>query len=124
MTVQTASLPVQYVTAENGQRVGVLLSWQDFQQLQPRQSDDPDLLSDLSIGELQALAEGTLSLERQEELSALLAENDREALAAEDAEELDRLLEQIDVLSILKARARLTLQSLAPNPSAFTLISP
>lgn len=115
MTIQTAPLPVQYVTAENGQRVGVLLSWQDFQQLQLRQPDDPDLLSDLSIEELQVLAEGMLSPQRQEALSALLAENDRGGLAAEDTVELDRLLEQIDVLSILKARARLTLQSLTSN---------
>ncbi len=115
MTVQTMPLPVQYVTAENGQRVGVLLSWREFQQLQLRQSDDPDLLSGLSIAELQALAAGMLSAQRQAELSALLAENDSTPLAAEDAEELDRLLEQIDVLSILKARARLTLQSLASN---------
>ena len=115
MTVQTMPLPVQYITAENGQRVGVLLSWREFQQLQLRVSDDPDLLSGLSIAELQALAEGMLSARCQAELSDLLAENDRAPLAAEDAEELDRLLEQIDVLSILKARAQLTLQSLAPN---------
>lgn len=64
--------PIQYITQEDGERVGVVLSWQDFQHLQARLSDDLDLLSEVSFSELQALADGMLALEYQERLGALL----------------------------------------------------
>lgn len=108
MTLEAATTPLQYITSESGQRVGVLISWQDFQQLRLQLPDDPDVLHGLSIAELQALANGMLSPEHQEKLSDLLQKNENEVLSREDAEELDQLLEQIDSLSILKARARLT----------------
>lgn len=109
----TQTLPdVQYITRENGQRVGVVLAWEDFRNIQARLLDDPDLLIGLSEIELNALSEGMLAIEHQEELSALLERNREQMLTAVEAEELDRYLEQIDSLNILKARARLTLQHL------------
>ena len=103
---------VQYITRENGQRVGVVLAWEDFRSIQARLLDDKDLLHGLSEIELNALSEGVLSVEHQERLSALLERNRDQALTSTEAEQLDHYLEQIDSLNILKARARLTLQHL------------
>lgn len=109
----TQTLPnVQYITRENGQRVGVVLSWEDYRNIQARLLDDPELLPGLSETELRALSEGMLTVEHQERLSALLDRNREQSLTANEAQELDRYLEQIDSLNILKARARLTLQHL------------
>jgi hypothetical protein len=109
----TQTLPdVQYITRENGQRVGVVLAWEDFRNIQARLLDDPELLPGLSETELRALSEGMLAAEHQERLSVLLERNREQTLGDNDADELDRYLEQIDSLNILKARARLTLQHL------------
>ena len=70
---QTITLsPVRYITEENGQRVGVVLDWEDYQSLKARFPVDPDLLPGLSEEELRVLAEGMLSLQRQERLHKLL----------------------------------------------------
>jgi len=74
--------------------------------------DDSDLLIGLSEIELNALSKGMLAVEHQERLNALLERNREQTLTAGEAEELDRYLEQIDTLNILKARARLTVQHL------------
>ena len=103
---------VQYITRENGQRVGVVLAWEDFRNIQARLLDDPELLPGLSETELRALSEGMLAAEHQERLSMLLERNREQTLSAGESKELDRYLEQIDSLNILKARARLTLQHL------------
>ena len=109
----TQTLPdVQYITRENGQRVGVVLAWEDFRNIQARLLDDPELLPGLSETELRALSEGMLAAEHQERLSTLLEHNREQTLTAREAEELDRYLEQIDSLNILKARARFTLKHL------------
>lgn len=103
---------LQYITHENGQRVGVVLAWEDFRHIQARLLDDPDLLIGLSEAELSALSEGALSVEHQARLSMLLERNRAQTLTSSEAEELDRYLQQVDSLNILKARARLTLQYL------------
>lgn len=103
---------VQYITHEDGQRVGVVLAWEDFRNMQALLLDDPDLLVGLSETELDALSEGVLTVEHQSRLSALLERNREQALASSESEELDRYLQQVDSLNILKARARLTLQHL------------
>jgi hypothetical protein len=109
----TQTLPdVQYITRENGQRVGVVLAWEDYRSIQARLMDDPDLLIGLSEIELSALSDGVLAVEHQARLSALLERNRAQTLTVGEAKELDRYLEQIDSLNILKARARLTLQYL------------
>ncbi|MGG6264754.1 hypothetical protein ACQ4M3_31595 [Leptolyngbya sp. AN03gr2] len=73
-----------------------------------------ELLTGLSIEELQLLAEGIVSPQKQAQLEDWLDRNATDSLSAEETAELDRLLSQIDHLNILKARARLTLPSSSP----------
>lgn len=115
----TQTLPdVQYITRENGQRVGVVLAWEDFRTIQARLLDDPDLLPGLSESELHALSDGVLAVEHQERLSALLERNREQTLNTGEAVELDHYLEQIDSLNILKARALFTLKHLEQRIAA------
>ncbi|OGO41140.1 MAG: hypothetical protein A2Z04_08935 [Chloroflexi bacterium RBG_16_57_9] len=106
--------PVQYLVREDGQRTGVVLEWEDYQTLQAALSSDPDLLIGLSEHELQALAEGILSTHHQERLNELLQRNREGALSAGEEQELDRLLEHVDYMNTLKARAMYTLQRVSP----------
>ena len=71
---------------------------------------DPDLLVSLSDAELQALADSVLGPRQQERLSDLLRRNRDEGLSADEERELDRLLERVDQMNVLKARAIYTLQ--------------
>jgi hypothetical protein len=102
--------PIRYLVEENGQRVGVVLTWEDYQSLQAALSEDPDLLPGLSEVELQALAEGMLSSSHQERLDELLRRNREGKLSVAEERELDRLLELVDSMNVLKARAMYTLQ--------------
>jgi hypothetical protein len=72
-------------------------------------NNDPDLLFGLSDGELEALAESLLVPSAQARLDELLTRNAEKQLPANEQVELDRLLEQIDQLTVLKTRARYTL---------------
>ena len=99
---------IQYVTNEQGKPVGVLLNMAVYQQLTAG-ADDPDLLPGLSQDELEALANVKLSLDVQSKLDDLLAKQKEGPLSTEESELLDRLLAQVDQLTILKTRARYTL---------------
>lgn len=70
---------------------------------------DPEMLTGLSIAELEALADGSLAPAGQARLDELLAKNGDRALAADEQRELERLLELADQLTLLKTRARYTL---------------
>jgi hypothetical protein len=70
---------------------------------------DSEILVGLSDGELEALAEGVLAPPAQGRLEELLARNADHRLSADERVELDRLLEQVDQLTVLKTRARYTL---------------
>jgi hypothetical protein len=72
-----------------------------------------ELLTGLSIEELQILAEGIVSPQKQSQLEDWLERNTTHSLTPEEAASLDRLLAQIDQLNILKARAKLTLHRLS-----------
>ena len=106
--------PVQYIVEESGQRTGVVLGWEDYQAFQVALrtafSPDPDLLVGISEPELQVLAEGILSPRYQERLNELLQRNREGALSDDEEQELDLLLEHIDHMNTLKARAPYTLQ--------------
>jgi hypothetical protein len=102
--------PVRYLVEEDGRRVGVVLDWEDYQNLQATFSKDPDLLTGIDEAELQVLAEGILSSRYQERLNELLQRNREEGLSASEERELDSLLERIDSMNALKARATYTLQ--------------
>ena len=71
---------------------------------------NPELLTGLSIDELEALAEGVLAPVAQCRLDELLRPLDEKRLNEEERHELDRLLRQADQLTLLKTRARLTLR--------------
>lgn len=68
-----------------------------------------ELLPNMSVEELEALADSQLSPNAQARLDDLLARHAEKQISLEDRQELDRLLRQADQLTILKARARLTL---------------
>lgn len=69
-----------------------------------------ELLTGLGHDELEALAAGLLALPTQNRLDELLAKSGVESLTPEETAELDRLLLQADQLTILKTRARYTLE--------------
>lgn len=72
--------------------------------------EDEDLLTNVSPAELQALATLSIAPAEQAKLSDLLARNTESQLSTEELATLDRLLDQLDQLNILKARAQYTLQ--------------
>ena len=100
---------VQYITDEQGKRVGVLLDIKTYQQLTQHQNLDPDILVGLSEIELQALADSLLPPPFQTRLDDLLARNADAKLLPEELNELDNLLMKVDQLTILKTRAKYTL---------------
>ena len=71
--------------------------------------EDEDLLSNISSAELHALSAIALALPIQNQLSELLDRNSDNQLSPEETLTLDRILEQVDQLNLLKARARYTL---------------
>ncbi|MBD2693841.1 hypothetical protein [Anabaena catenula] len=102
---------VQYITNTQGDRVGVLLNLETYQQL-TNLSADTELLIGLSLDELQALSETSLSSKSQIQLDKLLMKNSENQLSNEESETLDKLLAQVDQLNIIKTRARYTLNQL------------
>jgi hypothetical protein len=104
--------PVEYIVTEDGQRTAVVMRWEDYQALQAMLPTDPDALAGLSESELRALAEGMLSPAHQERLGELLRRNQESGLEGDEQRELDRLLDQVDQMNVLKARAAFTLQQL------------
>ena len=102
-------MPVQYLTNEQGQRVGVLLDVAVYQHLIQQKPTDPDLLTAMSHAELEALATSQLAPVAQMRVDELLAQQQTAALTTAEEDELDELLGQIDQLTILKTRARYTL---------------
>ena len=73
---------------------------------------DSEMLTSLSVAELEALADGLLAPARQARLDELLAKNSEGSLVGAERRELDRLLELADQLTLLKTRARFTLNHL------------
>ena len=100
---------IRYLTNEQGERIGVLLDVDAYQQLAHPTVTDPELLVGLSDPELQALAQSCLAPAEQSRLDDLLARNVDEQLSQGELEELDRLLSHVDHLTLLKTRARYTL---------------
>ena len=74
-------------------------------------SFDPELLTDLSHAELEALADGVLAPSAQARLDDLLERQPGGTLTDDELGELDALLRRVDQLTILKTRARYTLHS-------------
>lgn len=72
-------------------------------------SNPSELVSGLSVEEMEALADCLLAPSAQARLDDLLARRREGSLLAEEAAELDRLLQKTDQLTLLKTRARYTL---------------
>jgi hypothetical protein len=102
----------RYITNEQGQRVGVLMDLETYDRLTQTSSIDQDCLVGMNQAELQALAHSTLAPVAQSRLNELLDRNTEKQLDDNELAELDHLLTQIDQLTLLKTRARYTLQSL------------
>jgi hypothetical protein len=68
-----------------------------------------ELLTGLSVEELEALADCLLAPAAQARLDDLLARRNEEPLSVDEGNELDSLLRKSDQLTILKTRARFTL---------------
>jgi hypothetical protein len=71
---------------------------------------DTERLVGLEREALEALSSGLLAAAGQSQLADLLHRNAEGGLPADELAELDRILAHIDQLTILKARAILTLQ--------------
>ena len=99
----------RYIIDERGERIGVLLDLEEYQQLTRLSPPDAELLVSLSEDELQALAHSALAPAEQDRLDDLLARNADGQLSEIDQVALDRLLHYVDQLTILKTRARYTL---------------
>ena len=103
----------RYITNEQGERIGVLLALDEYRQITRQllrpDASDPEILIGLSEEELQALAHSTLAPVEQSRLDELLTQNTEGRLSETEQTELDRLLNDIDHLTILKTRARYTL---------------
>ena len=98
-----------YLTNEQGDRIGVLLDLEEYQQLASLATSDPEVLVGLSEAELQALAQSSLAPAEQVRLNDLLSRHADTQLTDEEQVELDRLLDHVDQLTILKTRSRYTL---------------
>jgi hypothetical protein len=81
-------------------------------------SIDVEMLTSLSVAELEALADGLLAPARQARMDELLAKNAERPLLGDERRELDRLLELADQLTLLKTRARYTLGHLKVEATA------
>lgn len=103
---------VHYITNQQGDRVGVMLDLETYNRLKNYLRSDTELLTNLSIDELQALAESMLAPKEQEELERLLVKNKETQLSADENDLLDKMLAKIDRLNIIKTRARYTLNQL------------
>jgi hypothetical protein len=80
-------------------------------------SSNTELLAGVSIDELEALAAGMLVPSTQGRLEELMAGAEHDSLSANEAAELDGLLNKVDQLNLLKARARFTIDQLGAKAS-------
>ena len=103
---------IQYIINKQGERVGVLLDIQAYQKLVNTPISDSECLINLSLDELQALANSKLAPTSQSRLDELLALNAESQILPDMVTELDHLLAQVDQLTILKTRAIYTLNNL------------
>jgi hypothetical protein len=75
-----------------------------------RMPNETNILPNVSASGLKALANAMLAPKAQSQLDDLLARNSEGKLSEQESKELDSLIEQIDELNLLKARADFTLR--------------
>jgi hypothetical protein len=72
--------------------------------------NESHILPNVSVAGLTALADAVLAPKMHAKLDDLLTRNADGALSAKELNELDAIIEQIDELNLLKARAEYTLR--------------
>ena len=72
--------------------------------------NETNILPNVSVSGLRALADAVLAPNAQSQLDDLLARNSEGKLTEEESKQLDALIGQIDELNLLKARADFTLR--------------
>jgi hypothetical protein len=108
---------IQYVTNIQGDRVGVLLTVEAYQRFQQQcQIEDPKLLLNLSLEELQVLADCKLVPEEQAQIDQTLERNALRQLSDSEVARLDTVLKKVEYLNRLRSRAKYTLQELEKLP--------
>ena len=100
---------IQYITDDDGQRIGVLLDIDTFLGLTRIEQSDPERLVGLSQDELRALADSKMTTGDQLRLDELPSRQQEGKLGPAEEKELNVYLQQIDHLTLLKTRARDTL---------------
>lgn len=75
-----------------------------------RYTSETKILPEVSVAGLQALANARLAPTDQTRLDELLELNSAGKLADKELQELDAILQQVDELNLLKARAEYTLR--------------
>lgn len=80
-------------------------------------NNDTQILTSVSVDELEALAAGVLMPAAEGRLEVLIAGAKQESLSANEAAELDDLLNKVDQLNLLKARACYTIHQLGVKAS-------
>jgi hypothetical protein len=100
----------RFITDPNGKRVEVILDLESYQKFLQSQMQDENLLIGVSDAELRALAKGKLATDEQERLSNLIRREKAGDLSPEETQELDTMLEDLDQLNLLKAKALYTLK--------------
>jgi hypothetical protein len=100
----------RFITDPNGKRIEVILDLESYQKFLQSQMQDENLLVGVSDAELRALAKGKLATDEQERLSSLIKREKAGSLSSEETRELDTMLEDLDQLNLLKAKALYTLK--------------
>ena len=104
----------RFLTDDQGQAVEVVLDMDTYERLLLSQSSDPRLLRDFSREQLEALAKSTLTTAEESDLYGLIEKKKGEGLSADETAKLQGLLDQIDQLALIKARALYTLHKMEP----------
>lgn len=107
--------PVEQVGLAEALLHNVRSTWQEKADVA---SGDDSLrpLSGMTLPELQVLANAVVSAAQQERLQELLGKNGIGELSTEEAIALDVLLDAVDQVAMLKARAMYTLHPPADSP--------
>jgi uncharacterized membrane protein YgaE (UPF0421/DUF939 family) len=101
----------RFVTTPQG-TVEVIMDEKTYEALVSSNSPDPLLLRDLTLEQLKALAEGKLTTDIQAQLNGLIQKEKAGQATTEESAILDKLLQQLDQLNLLKARALYTLKKI------------
>jgi hypothetical protein len=80
---------------------------------------EQELLTGVSLDELEALAAGVLIPAKQARLDELIEGARQNRLTADEDAELDDLLNKVDQLNLLRARAQYTIQQFGAKVSRF-----